>query len=47
MGVSHCRERRGTDGSRSARWRGCVCGGVFVGDGVDVWAGGGCGLVTL
>lgn len=22
-----------------------MCGGVAVGDGVDVWAGGGCGLV--
>lgn len=43
MGVSHCRERGGTAGSRSARWRGCVCAeeslqvmGWMCGLGVDV-----------
>lgn len=39
MGVSHCRERSDSVGSRGARWRGCACGGVAVGDGVVVWAG--------
>lgn len=45
MRVNHCRESRGSVGPRGARWRGCVCGGAAVGDGVDVCTGGGWGLV--
>lgn len=46
-GVSHCRERGGSVGGGGARRRGSICGGVAIGDGVDVWAGCACGLITL